>query len=153
MTEQTTDHLAHHVISTREEYLDAVALLERGHGPIGIDAERASGFTYSQRAYLIQIHRRDAGTFLFDPPAVGDFSELNSALADASIRHISSTPNLPRACSDFLASVSAPSSKSCSESTSPKNIRPRTGRPDRCPSRGWSMRRSTWSCWPICATR
>ncbi len=82
MTEQTTDHLAHHVISTREEYLDAVALLERGHGPIGIDAERASGFTYSQRAYLIQIHRRDAGTFLFDPPAVGDFSELNSALAD-----------------------------------------------------------------------
>jgi ribonuclease D len=79
MTETSIDH---HVISTRDEYLDAVAELERGTGPIGIDAERASGFTYSQRAYLIQIYRRGAGTFLFDPPAVGDFSELNTALAD-----------------------------------------------------------------------
>ena len=82
MTEQTELPLDHHVISTRAEYLDAVAVLERGNGPIGIDAERASGFTYSQRAYLIQIYRRDAGTFLFDPPAIGDFSELNTALAD-----------------------------------------------------------------------
>ncbi|GAA3866165.1 ribonuclease D [Leifsonia kafniensis] len=80
MTENPTEH---HVISTRDEYLDAVAALEGGVGPIGIDAERASGFTYSQRAYLIQIYRRDAGTFLFDPPAIGDFSELNAALADA----------------------------------------------------------------------
>ena len=47
-----------------------------GQGPIAIDAERASGFTYSQRAYLIQVHRRDAGTFLFDPPAIGDMSDL-----------------------------------------------------------------------------
>jgi ribonuclease D len=50
--------------------------LAAGHGPIAIDAERASGFTYSQRAYLIQVHRKDAGTFLFDPPAIGDMSEL-----------------------------------------------------------------------------
>ncbi|MGO4105727.1 HRDC domain-containing protein [Leifsonia sp. YAF41] len=80
MTETSSEH---HVISTRDEYLDAVALLERGTGPIGIDAERASGFTYSQRAYLIQVFRRGAGTFLFDPPAIGDFRELNDALADA----------------------------------------------------------------------
>lgn len=80
MTENSADH---HVISTRDAYLDAVAALESGSGPLGIDAERASGFTYSQRAYLIQIYRRGAGTFLFDPPALGDFSELNAALADA----------------------------------------------------------------------
>jgi len=71
----------HSVIDTREAYLTATAAIAAGTGPIGIDAERASGFTYSQRAYLIQIYRRDAGTFLFDPPRIGDFSELNAALA------------------------------------------------------------------------
>jgi ribonuclease D len=73
--------VAHQVIDTRDEYLAAVEMLRTGSGPIGLDAERASGFTYSQRAYLIQLYRRDAGTFLFDPPAIGDFTELNDALA------------------------------------------------------------------------
>jgi len=72
----------HSVIDTREAYLAATAELAAGSGPIGVDAERASGFTYSQRAYLIQVFRRGAGTFLFDPPMIGDFSELNAALAD-----------------------------------------------------------------------
>ncbi|MBG6057501.1 ribonuclease D [Cryobacterium sp. MP_M5] len=61
--------------------MTATAEIVGGTGPIGVDAERASGFTYSQRAYLIQIYRRGAGTFLFDPPAIGDFQELNDALA------------------------------------------------------------------------
>ncbi len=68
------------VIDTREVYLDAVRALSAGDGPIAIDAERASGFRYSQRAYLIQIFRRGSGTFLFDPPAIGQFTELNDAL-------------------------------------------------------------------------
>jgi len=71
----------HEVIDTRDAYLAAIDELVRGTGPIGIDAERASGFTYSQRAYLIQIYRRGSGTFLFDPPRIGDFSELNDAIA------------------------------------------------------------------------
>lgn len=75
-------HTVVHVISTRDEYLAAVAEIAAGHGPIAIDAERASGFRYSQRAYLIQIYRRGAGTFLFDPPPIGDFSELNEAIKD-----------------------------------------------------------------------
>jgi ribonuclease D len=70
------------VIDSREAYLDAVKAIVAGNGPIAIDAERASGFRYSQRAYLIQIFRRGAGTFLFDPPAVGQFTELNDALID-----------------------------------------------------------------------
>ncbi|SDK98797.1 ribonuclease D [Cryobacterium psychrotolerans] len=73
----------HGVVETRDAYFEAIETLAGGTGPIGIDAERASGFTYSQRAYLIQIYRRDAGTFLFDPPAIGDFSELNESLRDA----------------------------------------------------------------------
>jgi ribonuclease D len=73
-------HTTVHVIATREEYLDAVDAIAAGHGPIAIDAERASGYRYSQRAYLIQIYRRGAGTFLFDPPAIGEFTELNDAI-------------------------------------------------------------------------
>jgi ribonuclease D len=68
------------VIATREEYLAATEIIAAGSGPIAVDAERASGFRYSQRAYLIQIFRRDAGTFLFDPPAVGRFDELNAVI-------------------------------------------------------------------------
>jgi ribonuclease D len=57
-------HTAVPVITTREAYLDAVATIAAGQGPIAVDAERASGFRYSQRAYLIQVFRRGAGTFL-----------------------------------------------------------------------------------------
>ncbi|HRN29950.1 MAG TPA: ribonuclease D, partial [Terrimesophilobacter sp.] len=64
------------VIDTREEYLAAVETIAKGTGPIALDAERASGYRYSQRAYLIQLHREGAGTLLFDPPAVGRFDEL-----------------------------------------------------------------------------
>jgi Ribonuclease D len=70
------------VIDTRDGYLAAIETLAAGTGPFAVDAERASGFRYSQRAYLIQIYRREAGTFLFDPPAVGRFDELNTAIAD-----------------------------------------------------------------------
>ncbi len=81
MTDETpitadADHAEVTVIDTREEYLAAVDVLAHGTGPFAVDAERASGFRYSQRAYLIQVFRRGAGAFLFDPPAIGDFSEL-----------------------------------------------------------------------------
>lgn len=71
-----------HVIDTREQYLEAVSALASARGPVAVDAERASGFRYSQRAYLIQVFRRGAGTFLFDPPAIGSFVELQAAIGD-----------------------------------------------------------------------
>lgn len=49
----------------------AARLLDRGHGPFAVDAERASGFRYSNRAYLIQIRRTGAGTVLIDPVSHG----------------------------------------------------------------------------------
>jgi len=67
-------------IDTQATFRDAVAAIAAGSGPIAVDAERASGFRYSQRAYLIQLFRKGAGTFLFDPPSIGDFSELNRAI-------------------------------------------------------------------------
>ncbi|MCU1528239.1 MAG: ribonuclease, partial [Frondihabitans sp.] len=76
------DHVLVEVIADRATYLVAVEAIKMGHGPIAVDAERASGYRYSQRAYLIQIFRRDAGVFLFDPPAIGEMTELNDAIRD-----------------------------------------------------------------------
>ncbi|MBI5160144.1 MAG: ribonuclease D [Micrococcales bacterium] len=70
------------VIEGADGFRSAVAALAAGHGPVAIDAERASGFRYSQRAYLIQVFRRGAGSFLFDPPAIGDMSALATTLGD-----------------------------------------------------------------------
>ena len=75
-------HVQVDVIADREEYLAAVESIRGGEGPIAIDAERASGYRYSQRAYLIQVFRRGSGTFLFDPPALGDLSELGEVIAE-----------------------------------------------------------------------
>jgi ribonuclease D len=74
-------HAPVEVLDTVEGYRDAVARLAEGTGPFAVDAERASGFRYSQRAYLIQVYRRGSGSFLFDPPAIGDFSELAAVMA------------------------------------------------------------------------
>lgn len=68
------------VISDADEFAAAAAVLAAGTGPAAVDVERASGFRYSQRAYLVQVFRRDAGVFLFDPPAIGDLSALQRAI-------------------------------------------------------------------------
>jgi ribonuclease D len=70
------------VIANAADFAAACSAIAGGTGPLAIDAERASGFTYSQRAFLIQVHRREAGTFLFDPPAIGDMSALFEQNAD-----------------------------------------------------------------------
>ena len=62
-----------------EQYATQIAL---GHGPVALDAERASGFRYSQRAYLIQVRRQGAGTALIDPIAVPDLTALAAAIND-----------------------------------------------------------------------
>jgi ribonuclease D len=52
-------------------------------GPVAVDAERASGYRYSQRAYLVQLRRKGAGTALIDPIACPDLTVLSEALVDA----------------------------------------------------------------------
>ncbi|OBB63684.1 ribonuclease D [Mycobacterium sp. 852014-50255_SCH5639931] len=56
---------------TARQIQEAAELLDRGRGPFAVDAERASGFRYSNRAYLIQIRRAGAGTVLIDPVSHG----------------------------------------------------------------------------------
>ncbi|GED97842.1 HRDC domain-containing protein [Gordonia crocea] len=55
------------VIVAPGEFADAARELRAGTGPIALDTERASGFRYSQRAYLVQIRRAGSGTYLIDP--------------------------------------------------------------------------------------
>ena len=71
------------VIDDASGLVTAAAQLAQGVGPVAVDVERASGFKYSQRAYLVQVFRRGAGVFLFDPPPIGDFSALQSAIGHA----------------------------------------------------------------------
>lgn len=47
----------------------AVSALADSEGPIAVDAERASGFKYSQRAYLLQLRAANQDIFLIDPVA------------------------------------------------------------------------------------
>ena len=55
------------VIDDTTELKKAVDQLAAGVGDIAIDAERASGYRYFQRAYLIQIYRTGSPIVLIDP--------------------------------------------------------------------------------------
>ena len=57
-----------------------VAAMAAADGPVAVDAERASGYRYSQRAYLVQLRRQGAGTALIDPIALPALTSLNEAL-------------------------------------------------------------------------
>ncbi|MFE6733505.1 ribonuclease D [Microbacterium sp. NPDC057650] len=83
------------VISDRKAFEKAAAQLAEADGPVAVDVERASGFRYSQRAYLVQVFRRDAGVFLFDPPAIGDFAPLQDAIGDTEWVFHAASQDLP----------------------------------------------------------
>ncbi|HEU4675928.1 MAG TPA: ribonuclease D [Motilibacteraceae bacterium] len=70
-------------VATAEALAEVVAAFAAGSGPVAIDAERASGYRYGQRAYLVQLRRAGAGTALIDPIACPDLSGLGAVLADA----------------------------------------------------------------------
>ena len=61
----------------------AAKFLAAGTGPAAIDAERASGYRYGQKAYLIQIRREGSGTWLVDPIACPDLSPCLLYTSDA----------------------------------------------------------------------
>lgn len=64
------------VITNAAGIAQIVASLRGGHGPIAVDAERASGFRYSQRAYLLQFYRAGSEIALLDPTTDASFVEL-----------------------------------------------------------------------------
>ena len=60
------------VVSDESQFEKLIADLLNGNGPLAIDAERSSGYRYSQRAYLIQIYRVNGGLHLIDPIPLKD---------------------------------------------------------------------------------
>lgn len=79
------------VVDTPEALAAAVADLSSGTGPIALDAERASGYRYSARAYLIQLRREGSTTWLIDPIAFADLEPLRDVLdSDEWILHAAS---------------------------------------------------------------
>lgn len=89
------------VISDPSDLLAAMTALSAAHGPLAIDTERAQGFRYSAKAYLLQLRREGAGTFLIDPVAFEngqphpDFSGYAADLADADWILHAATQDLP----------------------------------------------------------
>lgn len=68
------------VVDTPEALAETVAAFHAGRGPVAVDAERASGYRYGQRTYLVQLRRTGAGTAIIDPIALPDLSALSGAL-------------------------------------------------------------------------
>ncbi|MFP5072868.1 HRDC domain-containing protein [Pseudonocardia nantongensis] len=69
--------------ASAEALAGVAAAMAAGTGPVAVDAERASGFRYSQRAYLVQLRRAGAGSALVDPiPLAGALEPLATALGE-----------------------------------------------------------------------
>ena len=83
------------VVDTPAGLAEVCERLAAGSGPVAIDAERASGYRYSSRAYLIQLRREGSGTFLVDPIAFGQLPQLQEVLADTEWILHAATQDLP----------------------------------------------------------
>ena len=83
------------VVDTEEALARTVAAFAAGTGPVAVDAERASGYRYSSRAYLVQLRREGAGTALVDPIPFGGLEALGEALGDVEWILHAATQDLP----------------------------------------------------------
>ncbi|SDG30274.1 ribonuclease D [Klenkia brasiliensis] len=70
------------VIETSTALVDYAAALAAGSGPVAVDAERASGYRYGQKAYLVQLRRGGSGTGLVDPVPLPDLSPVQAVIGD-----------------------------------------------------------------------
>lgn len=83
------------VITDERELQAAAEAVAAAHGPVAIDAERAAGYRYGSRAYLVQLRRAGAGSFLIDPVALPDLSPMQEAIGDAEWVLHAATQDLP----------------------------------------------------------
>ncbi|MFC6152753.1 HRDC domain-containing protein [Nocardioides yefusunii] len=84
------------VVDTPAALEAACEAIAAASGPVALDAERASGYRYSARAYLIQLRRGDSGTFLVDPVAFGQkLPQLAEAIGDEEWILHAATQDLP----------------------------------------------------------
>ncbi|GAA3142828.1 ribonuclease D [Streptomyces rameus] len=83
------------VVADEAALAQVIAAFAAGSGPVAVDAERASGYRYGQRAYLVQLRREGAGTALIDPVACPDLSGLGEALSGVEWVLHAATQDLP----------------------------------------------------------
>jgi ribonuclease D len=83
------------LVSTAPALAEAVARLVAGTGPVAVDAERASGYRYGHRAFLVQLRRQGAGTVLIDPVACPDLSALDAGLSGCEVVLHAASQDLP----------------------------------------------------------
>ncbi|MCY0940842.1 ribonuclease D [Streptomyces antarcticus] len=83
------------VVADAEALARVVAAFAAGTGPVAVDAERASGYRYGQRAYLVQLRREGAGSALIDPVGCPDLSALGDALSGTEWILHAATQDLP----------------------------------------------------------
>ncbi|MDO9456860.1 ribonuclease D [Nocardioides sp.] len=83
------------VVETEAALAEVCADLAAGTGPVAIDAERASGYRYSGRAYLIQLRRNGSHTALIDPIAFESLAPLAEVLEGTEWILHAATQDLP----------------------------------------------------------
>src|SRR6478752_22501 len=83
------------LVETAPALAEMCELLAAGTGPVAIDAERASGYRYSSRAYLIQLRREGAGSFMVDPIGFESLEPLQHALEGTEWILHAATQDLP----------------------------------------------------------
>ncbi|WP_372728826.1 ribonuclease D [Nocardioides sp.] len=83
------------IVDTPESLERACADLAAGTGPVAIDAERASGYRYSSRAYLIQLRRAGSTTWLVDPIGFESLAPLQAVLDGSEWILHAATQDLP----------------------------------------------------------
>ncbi|MFF9347765.1 HRDC domain-containing protein [Streptomyces sp. NPDC014734] len=83
------------VVASDDALARVVAAFAAGSGPVAVDAERASGYRYGQRAYLVQLRRDGAGSALIDPVGCPDLSGLGDVLRGSEWILHAATQDLP----------------------------------------------------------
>lgn len=71
------------LVDTEGALADCLDALTAASGPVAFDTERAHGHRYWPKAYLLQIRREGAGTWLIDPIAFENASTDLGSLVDA----------------------------------------------------------------------
>lgn len=71
------------VVDTAEALQECLSALGGATGPVAFDTERAHGHRYWPKAYLLQIRREGAGTWLIDPVAFEGTDASLGALVSA----------------------------------------------------------------------
>ena len=68
------------VVTSQSALAEACARLAAGTGAVAVDTERASGYRYWPKAYLVQLRREGSGTVLIDPTELDDLTPLKNVL-------------------------------------------------------------------------